>query len=130
MPRKSTQFEILVPSMKLGDFDYLEGLDLYDRALAALPYKDKTMLHHRGIWICNSGNDPNLGSEYAAVPDSTRAEADEHIYTSLAANEIDALEGGLVKTEEASERVRGYLRQGTIGLRKDKNFDDVRRQIL
>lgn len=107
---------VLVPADNLSKFEYLEGLDLYDAALNALPYPDKTLVHHKGLWIKNFGHDPLAAKEVllAALetpvfPYTSHAEANEHIFTSLAANELTGMKMKLVNFDDAKLQVLHYL---------------------
>lgn len=107
---------ILVPADNLKGFEYLEGLDLYDSALNALPYRDKTLVHHKGLWVKNYGHDPVTAKaillealETPVFPYTSHAEANEHIFTSLAANELAAMKQQLVKFEEGKLQILQYL---------------------
>ena len=107
---------ILVPSNRLERFEYLEGLSLYEAAAGALPYPDKTLEHHRGLWIKKHGKDPLTAKaallkalETPVFPYASHGEADEHIFTSLAATELDAINQGVVDPEEGKRQVLNYL---------------------
>lgn len=107
---------ILVPADNLSRFEYLEGLDLYDSALSALPYPDKTLVHHKGLWIKNYGHDPVAAKgillealETPVFPYTSHAEANEHIFTSLAANELAAMKQQLVSFEDGKLQILQYL---------------------
>jgi hypothetical protein len=115
-PYRDFALNILLRNPRLKVLSYTEGLDLFERAIGALPFRDKTLLHHRGIWMRNKGGDPEgvraalleaLGAPQ--YPYSVKTEADEHIFTSLAANELDALSNGLISPDEARSRVLTYL---------------------
>ena len=115
-PYRDFCLKVLVPSSKLDRFSFAEGLDLFDRALAALPYPDRTIRHHRAIWMRNHGNDPDAArvalTEALTTPEypyTAKGERDELIFTSLAANELDALELHRVAPDEAKTRVLTYL---------------------
>lgn len=106
----------LVPNDRLEDLEFDEGLSLYDAAISALPQADRTLLHHKGLWIKNRGRDPQLASvvlrEALAAPPlpySERQELDEHIHTSLAAAELDAIREGKVDVATGKERVLHHL---------------------
>ena len=107
---------ILVPSNRLERFEYLEGLSLYKAAAEALPYPDKTLEHHRGLWIKKHGKDPLAAKtallkalETPVFPYASHGEADEHIFTSLAATELDAINQGVVDPEEGRRQILNYL---------------------
>jgi hypothetical protein len=103
-------------SPTLRKFEFQEGLELYDTALRALPHPDRTLVHHKGIWIKDRGQDP-LGATLvltealatANYPYSSHAEADEHIYTSLAAASLKGLQAGVIAADEGRREVLGYL---------------------
>jgi len=106
----------LVPWGKNQDFEYAEGLALYDTALSALPLTDKTLLHHKGLWVKNIGRDPQTAKTILSdalraedYPYASRGEINEHIYTSLAASTLDAMESGLQAVDSAKTEVLNYL---------------------
>lgn len=106
----------LVPNSKLNQLAFDEGLRLYDAAIDALPLSDRTLLHHKGLWIKNKGHDPvqaratlTEALRASSYPFATKGEPDEHIYTSLAANEFDALDAGGVTFDDGQAAVRRYL---------------------
>ena len=53
----------LVSNEQLDRLEYQEGLELYDLALESLPYPDRTLKHHKGLWIKNKGKDPILAAK-------------------------------------------------------------------
>ena len=106
----------LVPYSKLTHLTYEEGIQLYDDAIDALPLDDRTLLHHKGLWIKNRGKRPTLARTVLTNalhapnhPYATKTEPEEHIYTSLAANELDAMDAGAVSLDEGQAAVRQYL---------------------
>ena len=107
---------ILVPSNRLERFEYLEGLSLYEAAGRALPYPDRTLEHHRGLWIKKHSKDPLAAKaallralETPVFPYASHGEPDEHIFTSLAATELDAINKGVVDPEEGKQQILNYL---------------------
>ena len=107
---------VLVPNSKLDSLTYGEGLGLYNVALDALPMEDRTLLHHKGLWIKNKGKQPALAKvvltealHAKSYPYSTKTEPDQHIFTSLAANELDAMDDGVVSVDDGQVSVRQYL---------------------
>lgn len=107
---------ILCGNEYLETLEYADGLDLYERALNALPYSNKTLVHHKGIWIRKKGRRPLEALkvfEQALTTDPTpysrRSEADEHIYTSAAAAMIDAIKDGSVGVEAGKQQALGLL---------------------
>jgi hypothetical protein len=98
---------ILVRPGDIQNLSFEEGLDLYDTAINALPLPDKTLQHHRGLWIKNRGENPLLAAQAleAALgtpmyPYATKGEADEHIHTSIAASYVDAILAKKIGLEE------------------------------
>lgn len=116
----------LVPFDNLANVDFQDGLQLYDVAQAALPYQDRSILHHKGLWIKERGGDPIgagkvLAEALAArpFPYARRFERDENIYTSMAANMVLALEQGKIGLEEGKRQTLAYLDRA----RSAKSFD-------
>ncbi len=63
-----------------------------------LPKRDKTLLHHKGLWIKNKGNDPVAASlvleealATANSPQAARPERNEFIHTSIAATAVQSV---------------------------------------
>ena len=105
-----------MPNSKLTHLAYTEGLHLYDVAMEALPLDDRTLLHHKGLWIKNQGNQPVLAKRVltealhaANYPYATKIEPEQHIFTSLAANELAAMDAGVVSLADGQTAVREYL---------------------
>ena len=105
---------ILVPNDRpqLSHLEFPEGLDLYHDAIEAIPFDDRTLVHHMGLWEKNRGHKPLQARETLLeaartklYPFATRSESIEHIYTSLAATEIDAIKQRDVSLEEGKKRV-------------------------
>ena len=83
---------ILVGNESFERLEYQEGLQLFETATKALPYMDRTLTHHKGLWIKNKGQDPITATKVleealttSIYPYTRRVEIDEHIHTSLAA---------------------------------------------
>jgi hypothetical protein len=107
---------ILVPRTKISQLDYLDGLALYDAAITALPFEDRTLKHQKGLWVKDKGNNPLLAKEILedalktkVYPYSSRTEAEEHIHTSLAATVLDALDKGLIDLEQAIPEILQHV---------------------
>lgn len=106
---------ILVHNDQFQKLDYQDGLELYDKAIAALPFPDRTLKHHRGIWIRTKGRDA-LGA-IAAFEDaldtpaggSPSVERDEAIHTSIASAIVDAYSQKKLDAATAKDRVRAHL---------------------
>lgn len=91
---------VLVPYSRneLRRLEYAEGRKLYEDANAAIPMQDRTLVHHQGLWEKNRGHDPTAARktlrralDTTEYPYSSRGEPSEHIHTSLAATELDAI---------------------------------------
>jgi hypothetical protein len=109
---------VLVPNNRtqLERLEYAEGLELFETAVAALPYEDRTILHHLGRWEKNKGKDTARARktlERALVakpyPYSSRGEAAEHIYTTMAANEVDAIRNKQIAPDEGKRNALAFL---------------------
>ena len=107
---------VLVPYKKIEQLEYEDGLRLYDTAITALPHQDRTLEHHKGLWIKNVGNDPVVakavlkGAVNAKVyPHTNRPEVEEHIYTSLAATTLDEIDQQKCGLEDGKREVMEYL---------------------
>ena len=101
---------------------YLQGIELYDIAKRTLPYGDRVLEHHKGIWMQNKG-----GAKYRAAahtqlelalsaplyPGSTRDAPLEHIHTSLAANTVQRVKDGELAPEVGLEIVQEHVRQAS-----------------
>jgi hypothetical protein len=107
---------ILVPRSKLGDLEYADGLQLYDAAISALPFDDRTLKHQKGLWIKDKGNDPLFAKEVlesaltaTIYPYTSRGEAEEHIHTSIAATILDATDKGERELSTAIPEILQHL---------------------
>jgi hypothetical protein len=116
----------LVPFESLQNIEFQDGVLLYDAAMAALPYQDRTILHHKGLWLKERGGDPigadRVFSEALAArpyPYAPRFERDENIYTSMAANTVLALEQGKIEREAGKQQTLTYLNRA----RSPNSFD-------
>jgi hypothetical protein len=107
---------VLVPHDKLDRLEYDEGLQLYDEAINALPHPDKTLVHHKGLWVKNKGHDATLATQILeqalntpVFPYAQRGEADGHIHTSIAAAILDGLNDGKEKLDEGKAKILDHL---------------------
>jgi hypothetical protein len=107
---------ILVPRRNLSHLDYAEGLQLYDAAISALPFDDRTLIHQKGLWIKDKGNNPLLAKEALEgaltariYPHTERGEAEEHIHTSLAATILDAADQNKINLQQALPEILKHL---------------------
>lgn len=101
---------------------YEQGMELFDTAIAALPYSDRAIEHHKGIWIQNKGDSSLLPSAYAQLsraldaptyPGSEREARREHIHTSLAATVLDMVKEGRMAIDEAIGLIQDHARQAS-----------------
>jgi len=106
----------LVRNSPFERLDFDEGLSLYEKALDALPFPDKTLMHHKGLWMKNKGQNPLVAAktleqalETPVYPYAEKGEADEHIHTSLAATELDAIDAGHRDLSEGKAVVLQHL---------------------
>jgi hypothetical protein len=127
----------LVPWSKNKDVEYEEGLTLYETALQALPNEDKTLVHHKGLWIKNKGNDPIEAKRVfqhalalTAYPYATRSEANEHIHTSLAAATVDAIDQGKQSAQEGKLEVLEHLSRASSEQFTNFNAVHVKANLL
>lgn len=109
---------ILVPCSKLSHLEYQDGVQLFDSALDALPFEDRTLVHQKGMWVKDAGKDPLLAKtilEQALItkvyPYTSRGEAPEHVHTSLAATILDAADAGQISYEEATPQILRHVDQ-------------------
>lgn len=109
---------ILVPSSRrdLKDLEYGDGRKLYEDAINALPMPDRTLVHHHGLWEKNRGHDPSAARktlrkalETSEYPYSDRGEPLEHIHTSLAATELDAIRLKEITLEHGQAAILQHL---------------------
>jgi hypothetical protein len=103
-------------SSSLDVFDYAEGLELFDTAIRALPNPDRTLVHHKGLWVKDKGQDPMRAKQVLSealitpsYPYSTHSEADELIHTSLAAATLKAVQIGALGGEEGRREALAHL---------------------
>lgn len=97
--RETASSILLQRKKELKKFTYSQGLELFDEALESLPYEDRAISHHRGLWIRDKGN--NLALAYDAIaeslvkddyPHSERTENQGNIHTSMASCVVRELE--------------------------------------
>lgn len=103
-------------SCAIRALDYEEGLDLYERAEKALAFPDRTLVHHKGIWIRTKGKDPLLAAKVfeqalatPLYPYASRGEASQHIHNSIAAAAVDAIRAKKVDLDTGKSIVREHL---------------------
>lgn len=95
---------------------YEQGNQLFDSLEGALPQKDKTLVHQRANWVRKKGSNPTVAKTLLMdalgtpdYPNATKHEADEHIFTSIAACALDEVESGRVGFEAGKQEVISAL---------------------
>lgn len=108
--------KVLLHNPVLDSLDFAEGERLFTAAIDALPFPDKTLQHHLGIWVKDKGREHARAEaillralETPDFPYSQQPEQDEHINTSLAANALDAMNGGELNVNDGKAKILRYL---------------------
>ena len=116
---------------------YEQGIDLYDTAVKASPFPDRSIAHHRGLWIKNVGGDLAAADEQLQraldVPDypgSARDEPREYIYTSLAATVLAQVRNGEIDRAVGFERVLSHLQRANNPEHFNANHSHVMARTL
>jgi hypothetical protein len=111
---------LLVNNGSLERLKYEEGLDLFSAAQAALPFPDKTLQHHKGLWIKNHGGravdalrELEIALKTPNFPNVPKPEHDEHVYTSMAAAKLAAIKQGESPISEGTQDIIRYLDQAS-----------------
>ena len=106
----------ILVSTGIDALEYAEGVELFDTAIGALPFRDRTLVHHKALWIKNKGNEPiraiavlNEALATPSYPHASHSEADEHIYTSLAATTLRAMQLGELALDDGRRQVLAHL---------------------
>ncbi len=106
---------------KLAEFlSYEQGMELFDIAASALPFEDRALQHHRGIWIQDVGKNDEVAYRQfekalatEVYPGSDRDAPKEHIHTSMAASAVKLIRNGQQDAERGVVLVSEHLRQAT-----------------
>ncbi|PXX46975.1 ATP-binding protein [Undibacterium pigrum] len=117
-PYRGFLIDVLVRARhKLGDlFSYEQGYELYEAALDNLPFEDRLLEHHFGIWIQDKG--PKDGTAYRQMEKALRSAASsgsdrdaprEHIHASMAAAMLQQVRNGAVEWTMGAETVEHHL---------------------
>jgi hypothetical protein len=104
---------------KLADvLTYEQGMELFDIARESLPFEDRVIEHHKGIWMQDVGHKDEEAYrqfEHALVteiyPGADRDAPKEHIHTSMAASIVKLIRAGKQDPEGGAAQVREHLRQ-------------------
>jgi hypothetical protein len=106
---------------------YEQGLELFDLAVGSFPLPDRTISHHRALWIKDVGRLPLEAykaledvQRIAEYPHATRPEPLEHIHTSMAACALQAVSQGNIELRPGVELVRQHVAKAST-----PNFFDL-----
>jgi hypothetical protein len=119
---RSFALSVLIRARKrLAEFlTFEQGMELFDIARRVLPFEDRVIEHHRGIWIQDVGRDDKeayrqferaLRTE--VYPGADRDAPKEHIHTSMAASVVKLIRNGEQDKDTGSALVAEHLRQAT-----------------
>jgi len=107
---------VLVKSERFNDLTGQDGIALFDRAIEALPFKCRAIIHQKARWLKNKCKDPleaerllNMALQADNYPYARQVELDEHIYTTAAATTIDQIDGGHISMDDGKVKVRQQL---------------------
>ena len=99
-------------------FTYQQGLKLFDVAQKALPYEDRLLAHHKGIWIHRVGRDYQKAYkelekalDSQEYPGAARETHKEHIHTSLAAAVVGLVREGTQSPSSGLQLVKEHIQQ-------------------
>jgi hypothetical protein len=97
---------------------YEQGLELYDLAVDQFPRSDRSLLHHRALWIKDVGG--HTAAAYAALEDAAQApsggsvtEPEEYVFTSMAATIVKAVREQTMAPADALAKVEELLSKAT-----------------
>ena len=97
---------------------YEQGMELFKIARKTLPYEDRVIEHHMGIWMQDVGK--NYVSAYKqfsrslespVYPGAERDAPTQHIHTSMAASVVQMVKDGSQDPDTGLELVREHIRQ-------------------
>jgi hypothetical protein len=116
---------------------YEQGLELFDLALKSFPFPDRTLAHHRALWIKEVGRLPlKAYEELQAVqrvplyPQAQRPEPVEHIHTSMAACALQAVSQSQLELVPGVELVRQHIAQASTPYYFDLHSQHVHAKTL
>lgn len=119
---RSFVLSVLIRARKrLAEFlTFEQGMELFDIARRVLPFEDRVIEHHRGIWIQDVGRDDKVAYQQferalqtEVYPGSERDAPKEHIHTSMAASVVKLIRSGDVERDKGAVLVAEHLRQAT-----------------
>lgn len=122
MVYRTFALNVLVRGRKrLAEFlTYEQGIELFDIASKVLPFEDRVIEHHRGIWMQDVGKAD--GAAYKQFekalstdiyPGSDRDAPKEHIHTSMAAATLKLIRSGEQELELGMSVIKEHLRQAS-----------------
>lgn len=113
---------LLVQNPAIQQLSGEEGEVLFETAIASLPYRDKTLLHHFGRWLRKNTRKTerarevlNLALQADDPPYAARPERNEHIYTSIAALDVQEMRMGKLDAKKAIASVGEHLEAAREG---------------
>jgi hypothetical protein len=102
-----------------------------------MPYPDRSIAHHKGLWIKNVGKDLIAADEQLrsalATPDypgSSRDDPQEYIHTSLAATILAQVQAGITGAAAGFERVMEHLERASSSKYFNANQSHVKARTL
>jgi hypothetical protein len=114
-----------------------QGLELYDLAITTFPIEDRTLAHHRALWIKDVGNDPlrayrelECVHRIAMYPQATRQELKEHIHTSMAACALQAVTQNVLDPMAGFDMVHQNIAQASVPYHFDLHSQHVHAKTL
>ncbi|MFT3807106.1 hypothetical protein [Arenimonas sp.] len=102
-------------------FSYEDGAALFELASETLPFEDRVLELHRGIWIQHKGGTKlelayktmERALEMPIYPGSERDAPPEHVHTSMAATVVQMVKHGAFDRDKGIDLVREHLRKAS-----------------
>ena len=101
-------------------FTYEQGIEIFDLARNSLPHKDRTLEHHKGLWMKSETSqlaEAYKQLEYAEscddFPGTNRQTPIQHIYTSKAATVLQMIQSGQQDRDSGAEEISKLLNLAT-----------------
>ncbi len=99
---------------------YEQGLELFELAENTLPYPDKLIAHHKGLWIHHAGKKYSEAYEQfekalttPSYPGELREDPQEFVHTSMAATMVQRVKDGEQDSETGLRVVQTHLQQAS-----------------
>ncbi len=99
---------------------YDQGVELFELAQNTLPYPDRIIEHHLGVWMHHKGKE--LKQAYSQLekaletpvyPGAVRDAPIEHVHTSMAATLVQMVKNGAQDRQTGYEQVKDHIRQAS-----------------